>query len=294
MMKRWFAVVVVAALALTLADAGTSHAQRWGGWGNYVQGLGASSYGYSPYGLGLGTGYNTGYNVSGYFPNTFAYGNYASWPNTYGYTTQYGMSPYYGGATYAYGTPAYYGGNAYAYGTPTYAGSATLYSPSAYATMPQNYVSFYPPNFPQGSPTVGSTTSNDQALIEVRCPPDAQITFDGEETRQQGPDRLFTSPPLEPGKRYHYDVKAKWTQDGRPQEKTQRVHIEAGRRKTVDFLAAGSDRDRERTQDRDLDRDRERKQDRDLDRDRERKQDRNPDRNPDRNRDRNPDRNPER
>jgi uncharacterized protein (TIGR03000 family) len=286
MMKRWFAVVVVAALALTLADAGTSHAQRWGGYGS---GFG-SGYGASPYGLGLGTGYN----VSGYLPNTFAYGNYASWPNTYGYTTQYGMSPYYGGSYAAYGTPAYTGGSYAAYGTPAYTGGAALYSPSSYATMPQNYVSFYPPNFPQGSPMVGATTSNDQALIEVRCPADAQISFDGEETRQRGSDRLFTSPSLEPGKRYHYDVKARWNQDGRTEEKTRTVHIEAGRRVTVDFLSAGSDRDRERTQDRDLDRDRERKQDRDLDRDRERKQDRNRDRNPDRNRDRNPDRNPER
>lgn len=297
MMKRWFAVVVVAALALTLADAGTSHAQRWG---RYVPGYG-SGYGYSPYGMGLGTGYN----VSGYLPNTFAYGNYASWPNTYGYTTQYGMSPYYGGS-YAYGTPAYYGGS-YAYGTPTYTGGVTyaygtptytggtLYSPSSYATMPQNYVSFYPPNFPQGSPTVGSTTSNDQALIEVRCPPDAEILFDGEETRQRGTDRrLFTSPPLEPGKRYHYDVEARWNQDGRTVKKTHTVPVRAGQPVTVDFLSGGSDRDGERRQDRDLDRDRDRTKDRDLDRDRDRTRDRDQDRNRDRNPDRNRDRNPER
>jgi len=292
MMKRWFAVVVVAALALTLADAGTSQAQRRGGYGS---GFG-SGYGASPYGLGLGTGYN----VSGYLPN--AYGNYASWPNTYGYTTQYGMSPYYGGSYAAYGTPAYTGGSYAAYGTPAYTGGAALYSPSSYATMPQNYVSFYPPNFPQGSPMVGATTSNDQALIEVRCPADAQISFDGEETRQRGSDRLFTSPSLEPGKRYHYDVKARWNQDGRTEEKTRTVHIEAGRRVTVDFLGAGSDRDRERMQDRDLDRGRERRQDRDLDRtpdrtrdrDLDRTPDRTPGRNPDRKTDRNPDRNPER
>src|SRR4051794_10832800 len=95
MMKRWFAIAAVGALALTLADAGTSHAQRFGrgGWGGsnwgggantgwsgygYGQGYG-SNYGYSPYGMGASTPIGAGYNVSGYWPNTYGYGNYASW-----------------------------------------------------------------------------------------------------------------------------------------------------------------------------------------------------------------------
>jgi uncharacterized protein (TIGR03000 family) len=324
MMKRWFAVMAVAALALTLADAGTSHAQRfgrggwgggnwgtgnwgtgnWGGWGwggNTAWGGYGPSYGYnygsSPYGMGASTPIGAGYNVSGYWPNTYGYGNYASWPNTYSYNpANYGMSPY-------------YYGNTMAYGTPTYTGGTTVYSPSSYAMMPQNYVSFYPPNFPQGSPAVGSTTgfsqaNPNQAMIEVRVPDNAQVWFDGDATQQRGADRLFSSPPLEPGKRYHYDVKARWHEGDRTVEKTRTVHVEAGKHVTVEFGGAGSDRDRDldrdRTLDRDLDRTPDRTRDRDLDRTPDRTRDRNLDRTPDRtNRtpdrtNRTPDRNPER
>jgi uncharacterized protein (TIGR03000 family) len=265
MMKRWFAVVALAALALTLLDAGSSHAQRfgrggwggnWGGWGwggntawgGYGPGYGYN-YGYSPYYMGASTPIGAGYNVSGYMPNTYGYGNYSYWPNA---TYNYGMTPYYN--------------NTYAYSSPTYTGGTTLYSPSSYAMMPQNYVSFYPPNFPQGSPAVGSTTSNNQALIEVRVPQNAEVLFDGEPTQQRGTDRLFTSPPLEPGKRYHYDVKARWRDGDRTVEKTRTVHVEAGRHVTEDFLSGEGDRDRDRTRDRDLDRNPDRTRDRNLDR----------------------------
>jgi uncharacterized protein (TIGR03000 family) len=298
MMKRWFAVVAVAALVLTLADAGTGHAQRfgrggWGGWGwggnTTWGGYGPSygyNYGYSPYGTGVSNPIGAGYNVSGYMPNTYAYGNYGYWPNNYGTTA------------YNYGTSPYYYGNTYAYGTPTYTGGTTIYSPSSYAMMPQNYVSFYPPNFPQGSPAVGATGNGNtnQALIEVRVPQDAQVWFDGDPTQQRGTDRLFSSPPLEPGKRYHYDVKARWHDGDRAVEKTRTVHVEAGRHVTVDFGGAGSDRDRDRTQDRDLDRTPDRTRDRDLDRTPDRTRDRNPDttnRTPDRTNPP-PDRKPER
>jgi uncharacterized protein (TIGR03000 family) len=273
-------------------------------WSGYGPSYGYN-YGYSPYGMGASTPIGAGYNVSGYWPNTYAYGNYASWPNTYS-PSAYGMNPYYYGNTYSYAMPAY--NNTYAYGTPAYTGGTTLYSPSSYAMMPQNYVSFYPPNFPHGSPAVGSTTGTtgtanpNQALIEVRVPDsNAQVWFDGDATQQQGTDRLFTSPPLQPGKRYHYDVKAKWTQGDRTVERTRTVHIQPGQHVTVDFASDEANRDRDRdldrTRDRDLDRTPDRTRDRDLDRTPDRTRDRNldttPDRTPDRTK-RTPDRTPER
>jgi uncharacterized protein (TIGR03000 family) len=273
-------------------------------WGGYGPGYGYNN-GYMPYGMGVSSPIGAGYNVSGYMPNTYAYGNYGYWPNSYGTTAyNYGTSPYSYGSSFAYGTPTNYG-NTYAYGgTPAYSGGTTLYSPSSYAMMPQNYVSFYPPNFPQGSPAVGSTANNNQALVEVRCPADAQVWFDGDATQQRGADRLFSSPPLDPGKRYHYDVKARWHEGDRTVEKTRTVHVEAGKHVTVEFGGAGSDRDRDldrdRTLDRDLDRTPDRTRDRDLDRTPDRTRDRNLDRTPDRtNRtpdrtNRTPDRNPER
>jgi uncharacterized protein (TIGR03000 family) len=284
MMKRWLPVVALVAVALVLADAGTSQAQRlfgrngwmgngWGGWG---WGGNSAWTGYTP-------AYGLGYNYSGYWPNTFAYGNYGTWPNTYGYNAYnygmspyyYGTSPYYNGTTYTYNAPTYTG-SAYVYGTPTYTGGTTLYSPSSYALMPQNYMSFYPPNFPQGSPAVGSTgfgttANSNQALVEVRVPANAQVWFDGDPTQQRGTDRMFVSPPLQSGKRYHYDVKAQWNENGRTVDKTRTVHVEPGAHVTVDFFGAGSDRgdlNNDRNQDRNLDRnnDTNRTQDRTPDR----------------------------
>jgi uncharacterized protein (TIGR03000 family) len=73
------------------------------------------------------------------------------------------------------------------------------------------------------------------ARIEVRVPDGAELWFNGAKTRQTGAVRVFESPPLEPGARYAYDVKARWTEDGRPVEKTYHVPVTAGERSSVTF-----------------------------------------------------------
>ena len=49
-----------------------------------------------------------------------------------------------------------------------------------------------------------------QATFKVRVYPDAVVTVDDAETKQQGASRSFYSPPLEPGKTYYYTFVAKW------------------------------------------------------------------------------------
>jgi uncharacterized protein (TIGR03000 family) len=73
------------------------------------------------------------------------------------------------------------------------------------------------------------------AEIEVRVPEGAELWFNGAKTRQTGARRMFTSPPLEPGTSYAYDVKARWTQDGKAVERTLHVPVTAGTRRAVDF-----------------------------------------------------------
>jgi len=73
------------------------------------------------------------------------------------------------------------------------------------------------------------------ATIEVRVPAGAEIWVDDDKTRQTGPVRVFRSPPLEEGKEYHYEVRARWSVAGKPVEQTQTVAVQGGGRARVDF-----------------------------------------------------------
>ena len=61
------------------------------------------------------------------------------------------------------------------------------------------------------------------------------MLIDGTRTTRQGAERQFVSPPLEPGKRYSYEIEARWTEDGKEVSQTRKVVVEAGRRIDVDF-----------------------------------------------------------
>ncbi len=145
--------------------------------------------------------------------------------------------------------PGYYGGSGYGgYGY----GLGPVYGPGlmpGYVLgtdgMTSTISGYYSPGTPLGAAGLGLDSRS--ALIDIRVPPDAQITFDGDRTAQTGPNRLFSSPPLDRGQAYHYTVKARWTENGRQVDRTRRVEVRAGQRTTVDF-----------TQDRDLNRDRDR------------------------------------
>lgn len=76
-----------------------------------------------------------------------------------------------------------------------------------------------------------------RAEITILVPPDADVFFDGDATTQKGGERLFVTPPLEVGKKYHYDVRARWKQDGKPVEQTRQVEVSGGARVRVDFFA---------------------------------------------------------
>jgi uncharacterized protein (TIGR03000 family) len=116
-----------------------------------------------------------------------------------------------------------------------------------------------PPEFPRGGPQtpVGSERSptierssyysygsnsgaqGGTARVRVTLPDaDAQVWFEGQLTSQRGTQRGFVSPALESGREYLYDVRARWTQNGREVERTQTVRVRADGVVTVDFSAA--------------------------------------------------------
>lgn len=212
MMSRLrFALVAAVALALPLLAAENSFAQWRHGWGGR---------GYGGYYDGWRGSYGWG-------------GNYSPWYGSY-YTPRYGTSYTYG-YPYSYAYP-------YSYSYYPYYSGSMYYSPTVYyPTMSSNtYVSG------MGSPGASTTTQsfyppdsqgNMPALIEVHVPADAQVWFDGDSTSQTGLERSFRSPPLQPGQDYSYEVKARWTENGKDIERTRKVRLHAGERVLVNFMA---------------------------------------------------------
>jgi uncharacterized protein (TIGR03000 family) len=84
----------------------------------------------------------------------------------------------------------------------------------------------------------GAQAERAPAEVTVLVPAAAEIFFDGVPTTQKGAERLFVSPPLEPGRTFHYDVLARWKQDGETVERTRTVRVTSGARVRVSFLQA--------------------------------------------------------
>ncbi len=80
------------------------------------------------------------------------------------------------------------------------------------------------------------TAPTDAARVEVHVPDRAQVWFNGQKTIQGGTERTFTSPGLESGQNYSYDVRASWTLDGKTVDQTRKVAVHAGDHVVVDFL----------------------------------------------------------
>jgi uncharacterized protein (TIGR03000 family) len=73
-------------------------------------------------------------------------------------------------------------------------------------------------------------------MIAVRVPADAEIWFDGKKTSQTGPVRYFETPPLEPGREYSYEIRARWNENGRQVERTRHVTVHPGDRLALNFV----------------------------------------------------------
>jgi uncharacterized protein (TIGR03000 family) len=74
-----------------------------------------------------------------------------------------------------------------------------------------------------------------RATLVVRLPADARLVIDGQQTKQTGSERHFYSPPLAPGKSYHYTLEWSYRKDGKPVMRTKVVHVRAGDEIDVDL-----------------------------------------------------------
>jgi uncharacterized protein (TIGR03000 family) len=134
------------------------------------------------------------------------YGRYGAWPYYYGY---YPYSGYYGTYPYDWSNPAYDSGNYNSDGDVT---------------------SSYPDSY-----TPAAAQPDISAHVTVSVPADAEIWFDETKTTSTGALREYQSPPLTPGNRYSYEVRARWNDNGQEVTQTQQVKVTAGSRVNVHF-----------------------------------------------------------
>jgi uncharacterized protein (TIGR03000 family) len=68
-------------------------------------------------------------------------------------------------------------------------------------------------------------------------PQNAEVWIDGNKTFQTGPMREFVTPPLEPGQKFNYDIKARWTENGQEVVRERQLNFHAGDRLMVNMMA---------------------------------------------------------
>jgi uncharacterized protein (TIGR03000 family) len=84
------------------------------------------------------------------------------------------------------------------------------------------------------------TLPRNTATIRLHVPAGARVWFDGEPTQQKGTERVFHSPPLVPGKRYRYEIRAEWTKNGKRVEEKRNVQVRANAEAEADLTRPAS------------------------------------------------------
>ncbi len=79
------------------------------------------------------------------------------------------------------------------------------------------------------------TSASTTCQITFYFPPFAKLLVQGQEQVANGSAYRLTSPPLKPGKIYHYNVVALWTEKGAEQRIERRVSVQAGQKRLVNM-----------------------------------------------------------
>jgi len=79
--------------------------------------------------------------------------------------------------------------------------------------------------------------TDNAVLLGIRVPENAQIWIDGQKTSQTGTFREFVTPPLEQGEKFTYNIKATWTENGKPVVRERQVNFYSGDRLMVNMTA---------------------------------------------------------
>jgi uncharacterized protein (TIGR03000 family) len=238
--RVWAAALLLGGSALLLAPANSSAQMMFGGgW--------TESYRTSPFYSGWTGNYRTSpfygyypsYSSYGFSPYNWGYGApsaYSYYPRSYWYGNNW-SAPGYAWNNYNWANPAY----AYSWGgyySPTVFSSDNYFNPASTAG---NFGNSYNAAGYYSYGARATSGPRDSAVLNVRLPDaNAQVWVEGDLTRQRGTWREFVSPPLDPNKNYTYDVRARWTENGREVERTRTIPVRANAVATVDFTTADS------------------------------------------------------
>jgi uncharacterized protein (TIGR03000 family) len=85
-----------------------------------------------------------------------------------------------------------------------------------------------------------------RAHVQVKVPAKARLWFNGKKTVSRGRRRRFHTPPLEPGRKYDYTLRARWKMNGKTVTQTQKVRVRAGAEVDVAFPVASNPQDHKR------------------------------------------------
>lgn len=76
---------------------------------------------------------------------------------------------------------------------------------------------------------------NDRARVIVQVPADAKLYIDGHAMKTSSTRRVFSTPQLQPGQAYYYEVRAEVEREGQRLVETQRVILRPGQQVTASF-----------------------------------------------------------
>jgi uncharacterized protein (TIGR03000 family) len=158
----------------------------------------------------------------------YRYGGFYGYPGWYGFGLGLGLGY---GLGYGYGNG--YGYPYYPY-YPYPAGYPVCVDPGYGPLATQVPV----PPAAGGAPAGGPVRLTDaDVMLSILVPPQAVVRINGAQTAQGGPRREFVSSGLAPGRMYTFVVTARWPgQNGQAVELEQRIRVQGGERRHVDFL----------------------------------------------------------
>jgi uncharacterized protein (TIGR03000 family) len=185
-----------------------------------------------------------GYSGTGFYP--YYWGSRHSWDfYPYGFA-DYGLN-HYGSAPTTFDYRSYYGPNYYG-SVPTTTDDSGYYglNNSGYIPSVVTSVAYSAPMETTRRPSSSSvvpvaaelTPEDNAAHLRVLVPPSAELWFEGKRMDLTGAERAFVSPALTPGKGYVYDVRARWTEDGKQIERARKVRVRANQHSEVDLTQA--------------------------------------------------------
>jgi uncharacterized protein (TIGR03000 family) len=76
--------------------------------------------------------------------------------------------------------------------------------------------------------TVTPVSNDRQARLLIDLPADAKLYVDGQLTTSTNANRVFTTPALQSGLTYYYDLKAEVTRDGLTHAESKRIIVRSG------------------------------------------------------------------